>query len=94
MFADADVAQVFADGAGFADHFDKLPAVGGTAHGRAAADRRPNRSDQRTDGEAPGGDLVGQLGDIIGRRVDAGVRIGQKQVNAIEPCAGKFRLGR
>src|SRR5580700_1242604 len=57
--ANAEITQLLADGAGLANHFDEALAIVGTAHGRAASDRRPNRRDERSDGKAHRSDLVG-----------------------------------
>ena len=70
----------------------ELLPVGVVAHGRSAAGGRPDRSDQRPDDEAAAADAVGEALQVVGARVDAGVRFGEEEIDAVEPDA--VHLGR
>ena len=59
-------------------------------HGRAAAGRRPHRRDERADDEMLRADLVGEPFQIVVGRVDADVRVEEKQIDAVELDAVHF----
>jgi hypothetical protein len=82
--ADAELAQLLADAAGFADHLDEPLAFGIVTHGRAAAHRRPYRCDHRAYFQILCRDFIGELFDVVARRVNARVRLGEEQVDAVE----------
>ena len=73
---------------------EKPGAVRLRPHGRSAAGRRPHGSDQRADDEAAPGDRIGEALRVIGRRIDADVRIEEEEIDAVEPGAVDFGGGR
>jgi hypothetical protein len=91
--ADAELAQLLADAAGFADHLDEPLAFGIVTHGRAAAHRRPYGRNHRADLEILSRNFVSEPFDVVARRLDARVRIGEEEVNPIEfrifDCSGR-----
>ena len=76
----AQVAQLAHDPAGLLDHFDKFLAVVRRAEGRAAPDRR----DGRTDFQIVLLHLFGKRLDLVIGRIDGGVRVDQKNIDAIK----------
>jgi hypothetical protein len=85
--ADAELAHLLADAAGLASHLDEAPAIALAAHSGAAAQRWPYWRNHRAHLEIFGRYFVGEPFDIVARGVDAGVRIGEKEVDPI-----KFRI--
>ena len=79
-----DVTQLLADLARFPDLRDELLALALVPHRRAAAGGRPHRRHQRADRKVPRADAIGEPLDLVVARVDADVRIEQKQVDAVE----------
>ena len=80
----AEIAQLLADPAGLLDHRDETLALLGAAHRRTAADGRPDRRHQRADGQTLRSDRIGEAPDVVVARVDAGVRVGEEEVDAVE----------
>ena len=92
--ADAELPQRAGDAAALANLREKLLACRIVAHRRAAARRRPDRRDDRTDDQAARANFLGQLFQLLVGRIDADVRIEQEQVDAVEPLAVDFGRGR
>ena len=92
VLADADVLQLLADRAGLAHLRDEGLALLFAAHRRPAAGRRPHRRDQRADDEVAPADAVGQLLQVVVRRIDADVRIEEEEIDAVELDAVHLRL--
>ena len=84
VWPDAKLPQLLADAAGLFDHGDENLALFRAPHRRTAADRRPNRRHKRADLQAFGRDQVGKLSNLIVCRVDARVRLGEKEIDAVE----------
>ena len=92
VLADADVLQLLADRAGLAHLGDEGLALLLAAHRRPATGRRPHRRNQRADDEVAPADAVGQLLQVVIRRIDADVRIEEEEIDAVELDAVHFRL--
>ena len=84
--------QLLRDRAGLAHLRDERLALVVAAHGGSAAGRRPHRRDQRADDEIAPADAVGQLLQVVIRRIDADVRIEEEQIDAVELDAVHLRL--
>ena len=63
---------------------DELLALGGIAHRGAAAGWRPDRRHERADGKLPRPNPIGEPLHLVVARVDADVRIEEKQIDAVE----------
>ena len=85
--ANSDVAELPCDAAGLFDHGQKLLALRRRSHGRAAADRRPHRRDHGADRKPVTGDLVREVLDVVLARINRCVRVGEEEVDALEPGA-------
>ena len=66
---------------------DELRPVLVAAHRRAADGAGPDRRDERADGQALGGDLVGHRVEVVVAGVGIGVRMEQEQIDAFELLA-------
>ena len=82
--ADARRTKRCADLTRLPDLRHELTAFVGVAHRRAAAGRRPHRRDQRPHEQLPRADPVHEPLQVVVARVDAHMRIEQKQVHAVE----------
>ena len=70
----------------------RIVAVLVAAHGRAADGARPDRGDERADGQSLGGDSVGHGADRVVAGVGIGVRMEREQIDAFELLAVDFAL--
>ena len=90
--ANAKIAQLLANGAGFFNlSKETCPLLLGT-HGRAAARRRPDRSNQRAYNQPAFGYVLREMLQIVIGGIDAGVRQGQEQVDAVKADSVYFGL--
>ena len=92
-FPDPRVTELLANLAGFPDLRHELLALACVPHRGAAARWRPDRRHKRADRQASRTDTIGETLDLIVARVDAHVRIEEKQVDAVEPDAADRRVG-
>ena len=91
---DAELLQRAGDAAAFADLREELLAGRVVAHRRAAAGGRPHGRDDRADHQPVRANLFRQLFQLLVGRIDADVRIEQKQIDAVEPLAVDLGRGR
>ncbi len=77
-------SQPLGDAAALANLLDEFLAICLRAHGRPAAGRRPDRRDDRTDGQILRAELVGDLLESVVVDIDVDVRIEEEQVHAVE----------
>ena len=66
---------------------------GFVAHRGSAARRRPHRRDQRSDDQSAAADAVGEPLQVVFAGIDARVRVGEKQIDAVELDAVHRRGG-
>ena len=84
VLPDAEIAKRATDRAGFLNLRQEFLPIGFVAHCGSAAGRRPDRRDQRSDDQSTAADAVCQPFQVVSARVDARVRVGEKQIDAVE----------